>query len=263
MTTLSETFRKEAGTVWNRMRKAARVGLSLSEETITESALYNIALAHQGNGIVISLQTRQAEHRHGADWEWWIVRGNRGVGFRVQAKRLFREGDYRYLLKSGGARYQQLDTLVRESAREQLVPLYCFFNFDHRDLRPARTNACNHDYRGRSFWGCALAFPAEIRHANSNTIADLQPLMRPWHQLVCQSGQADLLDAAIRFAQDGVPTGASQPRHLPSRVWRLIEPPQFAAEGTYLDDQNAEGKGDIPSGVCGLMIIHDMRDQDR
>jgi hypothetical protein len=48
MQDLCTTFRKEAGVVWNRMRSAASLGLSLSEETLTECALYNIALAHQG-----------------------------------------------------------------------------------------------------------------------------------------------------------------------------------------------------------------------
>jgi hypothetical protein len=43
MPTLCQTFRKEAGVVWNRMGTAARLGLSLSEETITECALYNMA----------------------------------------------------------------------------------------------------------------------------------------------------------------------------------------------------------------------------
>jgi hypothetical protein len=87
MATLCQTFRKEAGIVWNRMSTAARLGLSLSEETITECALYNLALAHQGADIVIDLATKPAEAKHGADWEWWLVRGRKGLGFRVQAKR--------------------------------------------------------------------------------------------------------------------------------------------------------------------------------
>src|SRR5919201_552842 len=109
MPTLCQTFRKEAGAVWNRMQTAAKLGLSLSEETLTECALYNIALAHQGKDIVIDLATKAAEAKHGADWEWWLVRGKKALGFRVQAKRLFANGEYRALHKSAANPYEQLD----------------------------------------------------------------------------------------------------------------------------------------------------------
>jgi hypothetical protein len=85
MPTLCQTFRKEAGVMWNQMRTAAKLPLALSEETLTECSLYNIALAHQGTDIAIELQTKRAEGNHGADWEWWLVHGNKGLGFRVQA----------------------------------------------------------------------------------------------------------------------------------------------------------------------------------
>ena len=75
MPTLCQTFRKEAGVAWNRMRTAAELRLALSEETLTECSLYNIALAHQGTDIVIELATKPAEGNHGADWEWWLVHG--------------------------------------------------------------------------------------------------------------------------------------------------------------------------------------------
>jgi hypothetical protein len=94
MPTLCATFRREAGVVWNRMRTAAKLGLALSEETLTECALYNIALAHQGADIRIDLATKPAEAKRGADWEWWLIRGSNALGFRVQAKRLFADGSY-------------------------------------------------------------------------------------------------------------------------------------------------------------------------
>jgi hypothetical protein len=83
---LRETFRKEAGVVWKRMITAASLGSSLSEETLTEMSLYNIALVHQGSDKVVNLATKPAEKKHGADWEWWLVKGQKGMGFRVQAK---------------------------------------------------------------------------------------------------------------------------------------------------------------------------------
>src|SRR5262249_48036490 len=145
---LCTTFRKEAGAVWNRMHKAATVCMSLSEETITELALYNVAFSHrQTSDIVITVATKPAERRHGADWQWWLVRGNQGIGFRVQAKRLFPDGRYRSLRKLGSAPYEQLDRLVKTSRAEQLVPLYCFYNFHHNNFASISHNACRHEYR--------------------------------------------------------------------------------------------------------------------
>jgi hypothetical protein len=160
MPTLCATFRKEAGVVWNRMRMAAKLGISLSEETITETALYNIALPHQGKNITITLATKPAEKRHGADWEWWFINGTKCLGFRVQAKRLFTDGRYHSLLKSGTQKYKQLDTLALASAKDELEPLYCFFNFDLTQYPFGESNPCTHEYRRPSFWGCSLANPS-------------------------------------------------------------------------------------------------------
>jgi hypothetical protein len=126
MPNLCATFRKEAGVVWNRMQTAAALGLSLSEETLTECALYNIAVSHQHTDIVIDLATKPAEAKHGADWEWWLVRGKKGLGFRVQAKRLFADGSYKSLTKAGANPYDQLDKLVAVSTNAGFEPLYCF-----------------------------------------------------------------------------------------------------------------------------------------
>jgi hypothetical protein len=79
MPDLCATFRKEAGGVWNRLDVAAKLGPFQSEETITETALYNIAVVHQSRDIVIDLAKKPTEGKHGADWEWWLVHGAQGL----------------------------------------------------------------------------------------------------------------------------------------------------------------------------------------
>lgn len=170
MPTLCKTFRREAGIVWNRMKTASKIGLSLSEETLTESTLYNIAIGHHGTNILIDLATKATENKHGADWEWWFLHGAKGFGFRVQAKRLFANGRYKSLNKAGTKPYAQLDKLIQASASEGLEPLYCFYNFDHSDGQFAGPNPCIHNYRGPSFWGCSLAFPHQVKSAGSNQL---------------------------------------------------------------------------------------------
>jgi hypothetical protein len=153
MPDLCETFRRQAGSIWNRMSRARSLGMALSEETITESALYEIALVHQTIGdIDITIATKPAESIHGADWEWWFIKDWRGVSYRVQAKRLFPDGSYRSLLKAPPNPYDQLDKLIRVAARDGHIPLYCFFNFGqlpgHIDNWKGH---CPHSYRGPSF----------------------------------------------------------------------------------------------------------------
>jgi Family of unknown function (DUF6615) len=267
MPTLCHTFRKEAGAVWNRMQTAAKLGLSLSEETLTECALYNVALAHQGNDIVIDLATKAAEAKHGADWEWWLVRGGKGLGFRVQAKRLFANGQYRALYKSLTNPYEQLDKLVSVSKSTGLEPIYCFYNFRHPQGQFKGPNWCKHPYRGPSFWGCSLAFPEEVKKLQSDQLAKLKQIMRPWHMLVCESANLDLLSAATNFVTTrGHRTDVTGPRELPNRVRRLVEmsdqrrtlDPEHRA--AYLDDAFWQADSDTPDDVSGLIVVRDLRD---
>jgi len=232
--TLCNTFRKEAGNVWNRMRTAARLGLSLSEETLTECALYNIALAHPTGDILIDLATKPAENRHGADWEWWFLRGHKGLGFRIQAKRLFPNGCYNSLTSSGKKPYSQLDTLVAAAAREDLEPLYCFYNFSHPQGRFNASNTCLHSYRIPSFWGCTLAFPAQVKRAQSKQLNALRPLMHPWHTLVCDAAALDLLGAANQFISDCGGADAGRRPRAPHELPDLSNWPTSDAKRTHL-----------------------------
>src|SRR6266436_157495 len=209
-------FGKKRPSCGIEMSIAARLNLSLSEETITECALYNIALAHQSGEIVIRLATKPAEARHGADWEWWLVRGSKGFGFRVQAKRLFPDGRYRALRKSGANGHEQLDKLVHVSKSTGLQALYCFFNFSCSHGQFNGPNLCRHRYRAPSFWGCSLAFPDQVKHKQSTKIAELERVMHPWHLLVCDS-KTDLLASAANFVRDrGGQDDVSGPRDLPA-----------------------------------------------
>ena len=232
MPDLCETFRRQAGSVWSRMFKAPSLGMALSEETITETALYEIALVHQNLGdIDITIATKPAEKRHGADWEWWFIKGGRSVSFRVQAKRLFLDGTYRSLFKAPPNPYDQLDRLIHVANREGHIPLYCFFNFDQGvNYFDNWKGQCPHSYKGPSFWGCTLANPQEVRSKGSNKFVDLRPIMDPWHKLVCEHfyNRNSLPEAAIDFVKEAEGRGRRtaqipQLREIPVSVRRLLE----------------------------------------
>ncbi|MGX9117880.1 DUF6615 family protein [Mesorhizobium sp. BHbsci] len=283
---LCASFRREAGRVWKQMATARSMGLFVGEETITETCLYNIAIRHWKSSIAIIPASKPQETVHGADWEWWFTRKGRGVGYRVQAKRLFPSGRYQSLFKSGD-KYGQLKTLVANAKADNLDALYCFYNFDHSNGLRGFTNGCPHSYRGPSFWGGAIALPEDVEQVGSNEIKDLRHIMRPWHSLVCLSSPGAHLPTSVlkNVRQMAAPrtvgpekTGrreaievASSQRDLPKYVRRLIEldrstrdaPPE---ERRYLDfaywqegllsGGDVSEEGNLPGeGVAGLTVF--------
>lgn len=247
------------------MASAAAKGLWLSEETLTETVQFNIARTHQHGDLVIDLATKPAEFKHGADWEWWFVRGNQTYGIRVQAKRLF-PGPRRYpnLLKDGPNPYSQLDKLISVAAKDDMLPLYCFYNFGHVPSDFVhQANPCRHSYRKPSFWGCTLAKPRDVRNAASDRLDRLAGYMQPWHAIVCNLQHVGLLSAVEHFFSQG---GDDKParRKLPERISRLIalSSERRQSEGRkFIDDEYWQSFGEeIPKAVSGIVVYRDARD---
>jgi hypothetical protein len=272
MSKLCSSFRREAGAVWNRMQTAAKLGISLSEETVTELTINNLAVEHKQKNFRVDLATKHAESKHGADWEWWFTKGNQGICFRVQAKRLYPNGTYNSLIypKSKGIPYKQLDKLVQAASADGHEALYCFYNFPHAHITQTNTNPCHHDYRRPSFWGCTLAFPHEVKAKGSNSIVALQPIMFPWHVLVCGTSAArSLPDSANDFV--GRRGRSRLPlRDIPDRVRNLIllgDARRADGLGTFIDDEinvvdsdpaaKATGLG---GDLAGIAVFRDLRD---
>jgi hypothetical protein len=267
MDDLCETFRSQSGRVWNRMAKAPTVGMSLSEETLTETALYEIALAHQGAGeIEITIATKTAEARHGADWEWWLVKGNICLSFRVQAKRLFPNRRYQSLLKASPNQYVQLDKLIAVSQQERHIPLYCFFNFpSNLSYSDNWRGHCRHSYRGPSFWGCSLASPEDVKAVRSDSFNHLRPVMYPWHKLVCDQrrNRGNLVETARDFIS-GIRRGTPiTTRPISDAVGRLIQTKRRRDEQHFIDyaffgDEFEQSLGHLDD-LAGLLVIEDLR----
>lgn len=180
MKPLRNAMRREAGRVWQEKARAARLGLFMSEETITELTLLNLAAVFQGHGLLVQPFTKAQETRNGADWEFWFIQGARSVGLRVQAKRLFPNGNYASL-EPGGSQNRKL---ILHAGR--CCPVYIFYN----DAPAYRCNspdcACG-EYRGPSYRGCTLAPAAAVARTTNNSASSLQGVTIPWHCLVCES----------------------------------------------------------------------------
>jgi hypothetical protein len=159
---------------------------------------------------------------------------------------------------------QQLDKLVRAAESTGLHPLYCFFNFPSSNGQFDGPNVCKHKYRAPSFWGCSLAFPDQVKNAQSIEVTKLKRVMHPWHLLVCEAANIGLLSVATRFVKEkGQRDDVDGPRDLPTRVTRLMEMSEQRRRPdyrSYLDDAFWQGDSDTPDDVLVLMVVQDLRD---
>lgn len=197
MASLCETFRSEAGQVWHRMRRAADLQLFMSEETLTEIALYELARRHQSGHFMIIPATKPQEARHGADWLWWFASSGSGISYRVQAKRLYQSGKYEGLFKKTGDPLSQLKKLIAHSHADGHIPIYCFYNFEHPHGNFGSCGlGCTHNYHAPSYWGCTIALANDVSFANSDELTVLRKFTMPWHLLACTSHGRPLANAA-------------------------------------------------------------------
>lgn len=269
MATLCETFRWQAGAAWNRTSRATALQLFMSEETTTEMVLYEIARYHQTGDYVAIPATKAAESKHGADWFWWFGDKSTGVGFRVQAKKLFPSGRYESLLKKQGDPYEQLNKLVANAHQTGQIPLYCFYNFDFGGHFSKCNYRCCHDYRSPSYWGCAVALPEDVERQKSDALIDLQDYMLPWHFLVCAANKVSLADAVVNAGRNLVSARPERTlrdgfnkRSTPQAIRDIIEiqersrPTDAQVERRREIDARAQGFLDEQE-VVGIAIFND------
>lgn len=198
------SFRQEALQVWLDMSEAEGFGLPRNEETTTEELLLSLARKHKGRGLNIKAYTKTDESTNGADWAFWFADGPwKGIGARIQAKRLFADdGAYSSLYHqsktqkaaskaSGQPTPNQCETLLTH--RDGLVPLYVFYNSDGLKLSATLSahvqlawwHLCGFPFPSPD-WGISAASALAIKKANwgkDNRPGDFQ--MIPWHFLVC------------------------------------------------------------------------------
>ncbi|MFQ6777513.1 DUF6615 family protein [Cereibacter sphaeroides] len=182
---LRDYLRQRAAWVWNEQAHAFDHGLSLQEETLTEMLLLRMARDHTKHGLSVTMFSKPAEAVNGADWEWIVSTPSCQIGLRVQAKRLYYHGigqDY------GGLDLNSLqaDKLITRAG--SCIPVYVFYNHDHGMNSALLDAGGEYPYRGRSFWGCAVASAQAVKAAKSNNLRVLRNIMKPWHHLVTARG---------------------------------------------------------------------------
>lgn len=273
MTVLCKTFRKQAGFAWSRMRNGASIIMPLSEETLTETLLYEIAWAHKADpGFRVRVATKPEESLHGGDWELWLTQGGKGIKFRVQAKRLYPNGRYKSLFSYGKDAYGnavdlhlQTKKLIASAKLDNSIPLYCFYNFDGGHISDWPRIQCPHKHRGASYWGCSVATASDILAANSNELKKLLPLMTPWHKMVCVKPSSRLPDAAVdilgtKIKDDNLSEFLKE-ISIPEYVHRILGFELAGEDSSYLDFETLRIDRGERDGISGVCVIDDRRKQ--
>lgn len=163
-----------------RLSEASRLDLNYGEETVTDSVLLDLSLKC-GSRVYCRSYKKWQEAQNGADWELWFRVGSRGVGCRIQAKRLYPEGRYRALaLKPRSKIPSQLQRLMSVSRTDRRTPLYVFFTY------PAPGMTTNVPPTS----GCLVARASAVAGLRNTSFAQVHKIAKPWHALVCICGSA-------------------------------------------------------------------------
>ena len=194
------SFQHEACKVWQDMSDAEQFGVPRNEETTTEELLLRLARKHQGRGLSIKTYTKKKEADTGGDWAFWFSDPNRrGIGARIQAKRLFSpSGRYESLFhqksdaqkNQGGPTPNQCQTMLKH--QDGLIPIYIFYNSEALLKFPLFLSYRYWRYYpfccfGLPAWGISAASALAVKQANcgkNNKPDDF--FMAPWHCLVCE-----------------------------------------------------------------------------
>ena len=141
-TDIGKTLLELSALTWNRIADGEQYGVRQSEETITETLLLHLVKAHSDQ-VRVSMFSRRAEGRSGADWDWWFVSEKHWFPMRVQAKRLHpdskKRGNHAYDTLPhtvGKTGIRQVDILIWSATEKNKYPLYCFYNYwpnNHQD----------------------------------------------------------------------------------------------------------------------------------
>lgn len=178
-------LRDLSGAIWREQKKAYDLGLNLREETITECLILQMARELPKANFRVRLFTRRREAETGADWVWFFLHGSCKIGFRVQAKKLYRSFGRGGAPKRG--RYDALSGNISQS--DDLInlagpnnPIYLFFN--HPEVADKHLfNLPSKTFIPPTFWGCSYADAHFVSKRRSGMLHKLFAGMRPLHEL--------------------------------------------------------------------------------
>jgi len=219
---LCNTFKYISKYVWNLLSdshyygfyqtspKHISIGLSLSEETISDMTLLKTSQRHPYDIISVKFG-KTLESGEGTDWEWWVISSSGIIGLKLQAKRIHvKSNNYEYTFldyKPKNSKKYQAEILVEQAQKKRMIPLYIFFNwwdlnYPFRNYINRNIPQCCKVYTSRSL-GVTIASGWEIKRAVFNkqkSLSHILPLSYPIRCLACCQN-SDLTESVFKFLQ--------------------------------------------------------------
>ena len=273
---LCHSFREMAKWTWNQTDRSFRLDSPFNEESITETILLELKELHPNHLKVVSF-SKFREHKTGADWEFWFVdqKGQRGVGWRVQAKRIYRPSEtYDALHPSDKDPDSQIQKLIRMAHQQGLLPVYCFYN-SVADLRKIdNVWRCPTFQPGHDLFGCSLALAENVHQLGSNKFEPVSQISVPWHCAVCCpafSSSGNLPDRISAFSNEFINKGPAsiepiKPRdNLPKYVQMLFASTSRIERGSAelpLEDELFQAAEAEHTDIQGIAVLSDPDEPD-
>lgn len=157
------------------------VGVSLGEETITESCLLELKRKHPKVVEIETFSKAIESKTTGADWEWHFKLSHGVYSFRVQAKRVTKQGSISGIQrKSRSATKPQADLLIEDADRYGLFPLHCFYCCnDHQKKWKTTHPPSSHLHLFEH--GCLIADARTVRRKHPKKLSEIENATIPWH----------------------------------------------------------------------------------
>ena len=201
---LHEIAIKNSGWVWDRLREARKHDFQIGEESLTDFVILNLKKYGKGK-LVVDTFTRHKESVTGADWEWWFTGpSGKWLGMRVQAKVINLKKEAFEHLHYKNRHGHQVDTLIKDAAKNGLIPLYCMYtNWDpHKYTANSKCRSHNKSVR---FFGTSIIKPVDVKKIRpTRDLKNIIKLMRPLQCIFCASGYGgtDLPTKALNYFKE-------------------------------------------------------------
>jgi len=197
---ISQLLIKNSGWTWDRLRESRNLGYQIGEESMTDFLILNLKKYGAGKLLVKSF-TRHAESTNGADWEWWLT-GPSGawIGMRIQAKIINLQSEKFEHLHHKNRHGAQVDLLLSDASRHQLIPLYCMYcNWDPKKYKTPRkclTYKPSVRHYGNSILGAS--FVKELQKNNKKHLVSIINHLLPMHCIFGSKGHSLKGDLPVR-----------------------------------------------------------------
>jgi hypothetical protein len=197
---LCEITKKRSQWIWNRLKEAQSVGLTIGEESITDFFLLELKKSEKKGNYQINSFNKKEEGINGADWEIWLTGSSKQwLCLRVQAKILSPKNEYEQLHYKNGF---QTAKLIEDAAKNNAVPLYCLYSYWDKNKFSA-SSTCLAASSNIKLFGASVLSATLVEEFQSKNIKKLTDVI---HHLIplsclfcCGDSNQDLPTRALNY----------------------------------------------------------------